>query len=395
MSALVLARITDQGDHQVGGVPGLLLRVVGNSRVWVLRMMVGGKRRNIGLGPFPQVGLGQARDKARQMRQALADGLLTWVHPEDVRAVEKVERAKAVTFREAAQAMLKAKRAEWANPKHAAQWRSTLETYAYPALADVAVPDIDTARILSALNPIWHSKPETASRVRGRVEAVIDYACVLHTIKMDNPARWRGNLDVLLPAKTKVRAVRHHRAVPWREAPAAAALIASAEGVAARALLLALLTAVRSQEVLGMRFRDLDREAALWRIPAESMKAKRPHVVPLSLQALSVLDGLTGAPDALVFPSPRDGVQLSDSAMGAVLDRLGIDATAHGWRSTFRDWGAESTAYPNELLEMALAHAVANKAEAAYRRGDMIDRRRPLMQDWADYVRPGSASVLM
>jgi integrase len=394
VSALVVARITAEGDHQVGGVPGLLLRVIGNSRVWVLRIRVEGVRRSVGLGPYPTVSLAQARDKARERRQAVADGLMTWVSRDDARTITRKATAKGVLFRDAAQAMIKAKAPEWSNPKHAAQWRSTLETYAYPLLGDVAVTDIDTALILDVLKTIWYSKPETASRVRGRVESVIDYACVLHTIKMDNPARWKGNLDVLLPAKAKVRAVKHHRAVPWQAAPAAFAQIAAADGIAAKALTLIILTAARSQEVLGMRWREVDKDAALWRVPVESMKAKRPHVVPLSRQAMALLDGLTGGPDELVFPSPRDGVALSDSATCAVMDRLKISATTHGWRSTFRDWGAESTSHPNELLEMALAHAVANKAEAAYRRGDMIERRRPLMQDWADFV-AGSASLLM
>ena len=399
LNALQVARLKDQGDHHVGGVPGLLLRIAGNSRVWVLRIYVEGSRRNIGLGAFPAVTLSVARDKAREKRNQVERGEVVLLTKAEARKVLATKAAKAVTFRQAAVAMIKAKRVQWSNPKHAAQWASTLETYAYPKLGDVAITDIDVALVLSVLEGIWYAKPETASRVRGRMEAVIDYAVVKHELKMDNPARWRGHLDVLLPAKGKVRAVEHHEAVPWRDAPACARKIAQAPGTAAKALLVLLLTASRTGELLGMKHGEIDRARKLWMIPGERMKARKPHAVPLVDLVLELVG--EGDPDDLVFVSPlskktiaraeQAGLKavrkpLSNAAMGKVMERLEIDATPHGWRSTFRDWAAESTSYPNELLEMALAHTIENKAEAAYRRGDMIDRRRPLMADWVKYL---------
>lgn len=399
LNALQVARLKDEGDHHVGGVPGLLLRIIGNSRVWVLRIYVEGSRRNIGLGAFPTVTLSVARDKAREKRNQVDRGDVVLLTKAEARKVVATKVAKAVTFKQAAVAMLAAKRVQWSNPKHAAQWASTLETYAYPKLGELAITEIDVAIVLAVLEPIWYEKPETASRVRGRIEAVIDYAVVKHELKMDNPARWRGHLDVLLPAKGKVRAVEHHEAVPWRDAPACARKITGAEGEAARALLFTLLTASRTQEVLGMCFGEIDRQRKVWNIPVGRMKAKKPHAVPLTDYVLGLVG--EGEPGALVFVSPMSKKTLaraakmglavtrkplSNAAMGKVMERLKIDATPHGWRSTFRDWAAESTSYPNELLEMALAHTIENKAEAAYRRGDMIDRRRPLMEDWAKYV---------
>lgn len=389
MTALQVGRLREPGDYRVGGVQGLMLRIQGNSRVWVLKVRIGDKRPNIGLGPYPAVSLAQAREKARAKREQLASGESIVITKAQARKVALAEAASSVLFREAALAMIQAKRVEWSNPKHAQQWTNTLETYAFPVIGSVPVSEIDVAMILQVLEPIWYEKPETASRVRGRIEAAIDYACVKHQIKMDNPARWKGHLDVLLPAKAKVRKVVHHKAVPWRDARGAAMSILRAPGVASRCLMFTLLTGCRSGEALRMNISEVDFDRGVWTIPEERMKARREHSVPLSQQALMILAGVTPNAEGLVFVSSQSKTgEFSDAAMCAVMDRLGIDATTHGWRSTFRDWGSETTEYPNEMLEMALAHTIENKAEAAYRRGDMLERRRPLMQEWADYVMP-------
>lgn len=389
MTALQVGRLREPGDYRVGGVQGLMLRIQGNSRVWVLKVRIGDKRPNIGLGPYPAVSLAQAREKARAKREQLASGESIVITKAQARKVALAEAASSVLFREAALAMIQAKRVEWSNPKHAQQWTNTLETYAFPVIGSVPVSEIDVAMILQVLEPIWYEKPETASRVRGRIEAAIDYACVKHQIKMDNPARWKGHLDVLLPAKAKVRKVVHHKAVPWRTAREAAVAILRSPGVASRCLMFTLLTGCRSGEALRMNISEVDFDRGVWTIPEERMKARREHSVPLSQQALMILAGVTPNAEGLVFVSSQSKTgEFSDAAMCAVMDRLGIDATTHGWRSTFRDWGSETTEYPNEMLEMALAHTIENKAEAAYRRGDMLERRRPLMQEWADYVMP-------
>lgn len=389
MTALQVGRLREPGDYRVGGVQGLMLRIQGNSRVWVLKVRIGDKRPNIGLGPYPAVSLAQAREKARAKREQLASGESIVITKAQARKVALAEAASSVLFREAALAMIQAKRVEWSNPKHAQQWTNTLETYAFPVIGSVPVSEIDVAMILQVLEPIWYEKPETASRVRGRIEAAIDYACVKHQLKMDNPARWKGHLDVLLPAKAKVRKVVHHKAVPWRTAREAAMAILRSPGVASRCLMFTLLTGCRSGEALRMNISEVDFDRGVWTIPEERMKARREHSVPLSQQALMILAGVTPNAEGLVFVSSQSKTgEFSDAAMCAVMDRLGIDATTHGWRSTFRDWGSETTEYPNEMLEMALAHTIENKAEAAYRRGDMLERRRPLMQEWADYVMP-------
>lgn len=389
MTALQVGRLREPGDYRVGGVQGLMLRIQGNSRVWVLKVRIGDKRPNIGLGPYPAVSLAQAREKARAKREQLASGESIVITKAQARKVALAEAASAVLFKEAALAMIQAKRVEWSNPKHAQQWTNTLETYAFPVIGSVPVSEIDVAMILQVLEPIWYEKPETASRVRGRIEAAIDYACVKHQLKMDNPARWKGHLDVLLPAKAKVRKVVHHKAVPWRTAREAAMAILRSPGVASRCLMFTLLTGCRSGEALRMNISEVDFDRGVWTIPEERMKARREHSVPLSQQALMILAGVTPNAEGLVFVSSQSKTgEFSDAAMCAVMDRLGIDATTHGWRSTFRDWGSETTEYPNEMLEMALAHTIENKAEAAYRRGDMLERRRPLMQEWADYVMP-------
>lgn len=395
MSALEVGRLKEQGDHIVGGVPGLLLRIQGNSKLWVLRVRVEGRRPNISLGTFAMLTLGQARDLARKRRQEIEGGqveLLTRTQQRKATAIAKAARA---IFKDEALALIASRRSTWKNPKHAEQWSNTLEAYAYPKLGALPVAEITVAQVLEVLQPIWYEKPETASRVRGRIESVISYASVKHGLKVENPARWRGNLDVLLPHKAKVRKVKHHKAVPWRDAADVCRKIMERRGVAAKALQAVILTCVRYTEVTGMLKGELDLDAALWVIPGQRMKVDRDHYVPLSRQMLALLRSVgadKGEPTELVFGSTqgqRLGEALSENSLTKVMQNNGIDATTHGWRSTFRDWSAEATSYPNELCEMVLAHTIENKAEAAYRRGDMLERRRPLMQEWADYVMPG------
>ena len=350
-------------------------------RVWVLRYQRQGRRRDMGLGAYPEVTLAMARDRALQARRLIAQG-------QDPLAEGR--KVKRLTFKNAAEALIEAKRPGWKSAKHAAQWSSTLGTYVYPKLGDLDVKAIDTAAVLEVLRPIWSAKPETASRVRQRVEAVLDYAVAIGAREGDNPARWRGHLDHLLPKPSKVRAVAHHAALDWREAPAFVADLLKREGVAARALLFLILTASRSGEVRGMTWGEVDMAASVWTVPGARMKGGKEHRVPLVPEALDLL-GETGAADAPVFPSPtRAHASLSDMTLTAVLRRMGRgDLTVHGFRSTFRDWAGEASAHPREVIEAALAHRLKDKAEAAYARGDLFVKRRALMADWEYHLTGG------
>lgn len=391
MAGKLTARTVDaiREPRRYGDGAGLWLHVgPTGGKSWVLRYKRHGRAREMGLGPVDLVPLAEAREKARQARRKLLDG----IDPLDERAAEKraaeVERARAVTFTDAAEGFIAAQEAGWRNRKHRQQWRSTLRTYAEPVFGKLPVAEVDTDLVLRALEPIWTEKPETASRLRGRIEAVLDWAAARKLREGANPARWKGHLDTLLPARSKVAAVKHHKAVPWREVPDAMARIAGAGGIGAAALRFAVLTACRSGEVRGARWAEIDMDAREWVVPAERMKARKAHRVPLSDAAMAVLEEmrpLAGGGDGLVFPSTKPGRSISDMTMAAVLKRLGIGATVHGFRSSFSDWAAETTNYPHEVREMALAHTVSNAVERAYRRGDLFERRRRLMEDWARY----------
>ncbi|RWN11951.1 MAG: site-specific integrase [Mesorhizobium sp.] len=369
---------------------GLYLQVAkGGSKTWIFRYMLAGRPRKMGLGSVHTVPLKMAREKAAEQRLKLLDA----DDPIEVRRAERMEKlaasATALSFKEAAEAYIKAHRAGWSNIKHAGQWEATLEAYAYPVFGDLAVARVDTALVMKALEKdnLWTTKPETASRVRGRVESILDWATARGHRKGDNPARWRGHLDKLLPKRSKVAKVQHHAALPYAEIGAFVAAVKGMEGVSPQALEFAILTATRTGEVVGARWSEIDTENALWTIPASRMKAKREHRVPLSKRALEILTSLPREKDAeFVFIGDKKGQPLSNMALLMTLRRMKRDdLTVHGFRSTFRDWAAEQTAYPNELLEMALAHVVSDKTEAAYRRGDMMEKRRRLMQDWADF----------
>jgi integrase len=343
----------------------------------------------MGLGSVDDFTLDEARERARKARQLLKDGF----DPIDVRREERAKRAADtavmaaanVTFKECADQYFKFHSRKWKNAKHAAQFLSTLRMYAYPVLSRVPVAVIDKALVLKALEPIWYEKTETASRVRGRIEAVLDFAKTRGDRSGENPAAWNGNLVHALPARGTIAKVQHHAALSCSELPDFMDQIAAREAVAARALEFTILTAARTGEVIGARWSEIDLEAKLWTIPAERMKAKREHRVPLTGRVVEILKALPREAD-FVFPGGRKGAPMSNMAMAQLLRRVGQgDITVHGFRSTFRDWAAERTNYANHVVEMSLAHVISDKVEAAYRRGDLFAKRVRLMADWAKY----------
>jgi integrase len=379
------------GAHAVGGVPGLVLHCKGNrksgkvqSRTWVLRATVSGMRRWIGIGPLHTFGLSEARERARALRAQIVDGVDPLAEKRAAKARVALERLNAVTFEKAAEDYIRQHRAGWKNYKHAQQWENTLKSYANPTLGQLSVAEITPVHVLEVLRPIWTTKNETATRLRERIEKVIAATDAQAGRQRLNPARWKGNIDAMLPAPSKVAKVEHHAALPYKQLPAFMQALSEREGVAASALAFTILTASRSGEVRGMTWGEISVRDKLWCIPKERMKSGREHRVPLSDQVLALLPDAGDASD-LVFPAPRGGA-LSDAAMSAVLKRMNVDVTVHGFRSGFSDWVTEQTTHSPEAREMALAHAVGSAVEAAYRRGDMFEKRRQLMSDWATYA---------
>jgi integrase len=398
LSPIEVQRLTTPGMNFVGQVAGLALLVkVTGARSWILRCSIAGKRRDMGLGGFPDVPLADARRRARDMRERIDNGEDPIGQRREARAALAAKMAKAMTFSECVDAYLDAHSESWSNPKHRQQWRNTLTSYAGPVIGGLDVAQIEVGHVLKVLQPIWSEKTETASRLRGRVESVLSWATTAGYRAGENPARWKGHLQNLLAMPSKIAKVEHHAALPYRELGGFMADLAKMPGMGARALEFAILTAARSGEVRGATWAEIDVEAALWTVPGERMKAKAEHVVPLSDAALAIQRALPRE-GSLVFPGARQGRPLSDMSLTAVLRRMGRgDLTAHGFRSTFRDWAAEQTAYPSEVVEMALAHTIGNKVEAAYRRGDLIEKRRRLMDDWAKFcstVTPATGEVL-
>lgn len=391
LTAIEISRLRAEGAHAVGGVPGLYLQILGGSRAWVLRFVAGTRRRRMGLGSYPGVTLAQARDKARAARELIDQGTDPIDSRQAVMQQAAAARARALTFSKAAEQFIAARDAEWRNPKHRQQWINTLATYAEPIIGQLDVASIGQQHILQVLEPIWRVKTETASRVRGRIEQILDWAAVRGHRSGDNPARWVGHLDKLLPRPSKIAPVKHYGAVEVSQAPAAVASILASAGMAAQALLFQILTAARSGEARGARWSEINLDTGVWSVPAERMKAHRPHRVALSRQAVDLLRRQARFEGCeLVFPSVRMKV-MSYTALTDVMRRLQLDGVPHGFRSTFRDWAAECTHFPRDLVEMALAHAIESKVEAAYRRGDMLARRAELMQAWADYCLPSGS----
>lgn len=389
MGALEVRRLTEVGLHFVGGVPGLALQVTpGGAQSWILRVTIGGRRRDMGLGNFGSVPLAKAREKAQAAREAIRQGIDPIEQQRIAQSALRAAVAAALTFDECATAYITAHEAGWRNAKHGQQWRNTIKQHASPVLGDLLVRDVGLSHVLKVLEPIWRDKTETASRLRSRIELVLDWATARGYREGLNPARWRGHLDKLLPAPAKVAKVEHHSALPIGDIGTFMQRLRACAGMGALALEFAILTAARSGEVRGATTSEIDRKARVWVVPAGRMKAGKEHRVPLSDAALAVLDKAAAMPRLahtdLLFPAPRGG-QLSDMTLTAVLRRLKVDVVPHGFRSTFRDWAAECTGYPNEAAEMALAHAVGNAVEAAYRRGDLFEKRRLMMQDWGRF----------
>ena len=382
---------------------GLYLQVTpGNnnhiSKSWIFRFAAGNrKERYMGLGSLDAVSLAEAREKAAECRKIRDQGRDPIEARTAQRASAAAERAKAMTFDQCAERYIAAHRAGWRSPKHAAQWQNTLSTYVSPAFGRLPVQAVDVGLVIKVLEPIWSTKPETASRVRGRIEAVLDWAAARGFRDADNPARWKGRLDKLLPRPSKVRAVQHHAALPYPEIGAFIQGLREHPAKAARALEFVILTAARTGEVLGARWSEIDLRAKVWTVPASRMKSGREHRVPLSDAALAVLRQMHSLrQNDRVFPGDRRET-LSDMALWMLLRAMNrTDLTTHGFRSTFRDWAAERTDFSNEVVEMALAHAVADKVEAAYRRGDLFEKRRKLMDAWAAYcARPEPSGKLV
>jgi integrase len=349
-------------------------------RSWVFRYEYLGRRHDIGLGPLRHLDLAEARKQARKKRQQIIDGIDPFTAKQQIRREELDRLAaekRATTFRQCGEQCIAAHEDGWKNPKHRAQWRATLKTYAYPVLGDLAVDDIVTAHVVRVLEPIWKEKPETANRVRGRIEKVLGWATVRGFRSGDNPARWRGHLAELFPAKGKLGKVMHLSALPFSEMPALMVELRARDLLSARALEFTILTAARTGEVIGATWNEINLIAKTWTIPGSRMKAGSQHKVPLCDRAVEILRGLGDHGDKeRVFA-------LSHGLMLEVLKGVRPGTTVHGFRSTFRDWASERTSYPREVAEAALAHAISNKVEAAYRRGDLFEKRRRLMADWA------------
>jgi integrase len=384
LSAVAVTQTKKRGYYSDGG--GLFLQVgPTGAKSWVFRFRQAGRLREMGLGPLHTVRLAEAREKALDCRKARLEGRDPIEARRTERMAARTDAAKAMTFKECAEAYITSHRTGWRNPKHASQWGATLETYVYPHFGALPVAAVDTGLVLKAIEPIWATKPETAGRVRGRIEAILDWAKVRGYRDGENPARWRGHLQQLLPARSKVRRVEHHAALPYREIGAFMTELRAQEGVAARAFEFAILTAARTGEVIGARWDEINMAERLWTIPPERMKGGREHRVPLSNTAIAIIEQMAAIRQSdFVFPGAQPGRSFSNMALLMTLRRMGRgDLTAHGFRSTFRDWAAERTNFPAEVAEMALAHAVGDKVEAAYRRGDLFEKRQRLAEAWA------------
>ena len=393
LSALEVGRLVAPGYHAVGTVPGLNLQVTpGGAKSWVLRIKVGSKRREVGLGPYPAVKLAQAHELARNTRDQVAQGVDPIEHKRTLLSELVARQAQEMTFEAAARGYIKAHRDGWKNEKHGQQWENTLATYAHPIIGKMNVRDVGLSHVIKVLEPIWSTKNETASRLRSRIELVLDWAKVRGHRSGENPAAWRGNLDKLLPKPSKVNSGENHPAVLVGEVGAFLRDLRQHQGMGALALEFALLTAARSGEVRGATWSEIDMKAGAWTVPKERMKAGKEHRVPLSDAVIKLLNGLPRmAGTELVFPAVRGG-ELSDATMSQLMRRMAYKDAAgrvcvpHGLRSTFRDWAGERSSYPRDVVEAALAHVRGDKTEAAYFRSDLFDKRRRMMTEWAAFV---------
>jgi integrase len=370
-----------------GEPPGVYLFADGDARSWIYRYTFNGRRRDHGLGRYADVTLAEARERAGELRKLVLAGVDPIQAKREGKEAARAAAMHAATFAKCVDAYLDAHAEAWRNAKHRAQWRSSLDTYTGKVLGPLNVAAIDTALVLRVLEPIWRSKTETASRLRGRIESVLDWATVRGFRHGDNPARWKGHLSELLPKRSKVARVKHHPALPYPQIGEFMEQLRAQDGIAASALAFAILTAARSGEVRGATWDEIDLAGKTWTVPAERMKAGRAHRVPLSESALAIVNAMDSQRlGSHVFPGAKEARPLSDMALTAVLRRMGRDnVTVHGFRSTFRDWAAECTSYPSHVVEMALAHTIGDKVEAAYRRGDLFEKRGRLMVEWAKF----------
>jgi integrase len=377
------------GRQADGGGLHLLVKDSG-ARSWVFRFMLKGKSRDIGLGAAAgadAIPLSAARDAASALRLKVKAGIDPLEEREreaaQVRAAAQAAAVAGITFKQVAEAHITANEGGWRNDKHRQQWKNTLVTYVYPAIGDLPVAEVVTAHVLQILEPIWQEKAETASRVRGRLETILDAAKARGYRDGENPARWRGHIAQILPARSRLTR-GHHKALPYEALPSFVDKLHKREAVSALALEFTILTAARTGEVIGASWEEVDLDKAIWTIPAERMKAGKGHRVPLSDRAVAILRATQDLRKDWLFPAARGG-KLSGMAMAMLMRRMNVDVTVHGFRSAFRDWAAECTGYAHEVAEMALAHSIDNKVERAYRRGDLFDKRRRLMDDWTAY----------
>lgn len=412
LSALSVAKIKDNGRHAVGGVDGLHLRIVNDSRAWVLRVAVGQRaddhgnlkvhRRDIGLGSYPEVSLAEARTKAQEMKAQIRNGIDPIQQKQEKLQALRTQKLRDRTFRECAQIVIADKSRELKNQKHIAQWSTTLETYIYPILGDRVIGSINKVDIAKVLEPLWAEKNETAKRLRGRIETIFDYAKAMEYFEGDNPAEWKGNLELILG---NLKQVSHpHPSLPYNQVAEFVQHLRQKEGISPKALEFAILTACRSGEIFGSKWQEIDFESKVWIIPKERMKADKEHRVPLSQEAITMLESIKQytQPQDFIFPAPRGGGMLSDMSLSALIKRMHeqkikenglgyIDPkqkrviTTHGFRSTFRDWSADKTDYPREVCEHVLAHKLPDEVEAAYLRGAYLEKRKALMADWAEF----------
>ena len=386
LNTLAVQRAAKPGRFSDGA--GLYLQVSrSKTKSWIFRYTIRGRAREMGLGPLTLVSLADARFKAADLRRLLWEGIDPIEQRDSNRTKERTAQARTLTFDECATRYIDAHRSGWKNLKHAEQWTNTLATYVSPHFGDLPVQEIDTTFIMKVLEPIWFIKTETADRVRNRIELVLAWATVRGFRSGDNPARWRGHLETLLPKRSSVRAVQHFTALPLSELGTFIACLKKLHGTAPRALEFQILTATRTGEAIGARWDEINLAEAIWVIPPTRMKAKREHRVPLSPRVISVLeDQALLRRDDFVFSGWRGQGPLSNNALLSVIKkRLGFSVTAHGFRSTFRDWAAEQTTFPREVAEAALAHRISDATEAAYRRGDLLLKRRAMMNDWAQF----------
>jgi integrase len=384
LTALAVKHATKRGLYPDGN--GLCLQVARNgSRSWIMRYRMGGRRRYCGLGSVAEVTLADARERAAAARLMLQNGQDPIEVKQGRRVAAMLTTAKAMTFAACSKAYVESHRAGWA-PRNTKQWVASLTSHVYPIIGALPVQEVDTALVLRCVEPLWSVKTETASRLRGRIEAIIDWAKTSGYREGENPARWDGHLANLLPAKAKVTKVEHHAALPYAALPVFMGELRQRPGLPARALEFAILTAVRTGEVLNADWSEIDLQGRVWTIPGVRMKAGKEHRVALSDAAVALLGALPGSHTGLVFPGFKAGRPLAKMALANILKRMGHgDVTVHGFRSSFADWAHERTAFPSEVIEMALAHSVGNKVQAAYVRTDLLDRRVMVMEQFADF----------